>query len=90
MSRKKVKNQKPDARLPIIQFVGKRRVINKKTGKIGLVQRDAPQLIINGAKTIKLPSSDVQRAGFTHEDAAFLLSAYPKDFKRKTVKGAKN
>jgi hypothetical protein len=73
----------------VIQFVGKRKVLNKETGIEETVYREAPTLRRNGARVIELPSSTEQRKGFTHPDAEFLLTAYPKVFKRKRSKGEK-
>lgn len=86
MARKKKVKKVADPNF-IIQFVGKRRVIDKKTGKIKLVPAEAARLRINGQKTFKLPAAAEQVKGFSHPDAAELLSLYPKDFKKKVKKG---
>lgn len=72
-----------------IQFVGKRREIDKKTGKEKLVLREAPTVRVNGQKVFELPSDDDQKKGFTHRDAKLLVQLYPKDFKIKSPKGKK-
>lgn len=78
----------PDSPL-VIQFVGKHKVLNKETGLEETVTRKAPTRRRNGARLIELPGSTEQKSGFTHPDAEFLLTAYPKDFKRKKSKGDK-
>ena len=71
----------------VIKYVGLRQRIDPKTGKSRLVLANAPTVRINGNRTIDLPSDAVQKRGFTHKDAEFLLKAYPKEFKRKVSKG---
>lgn len=72
---------------PEIQFIGRWRQFNKETGEFELVYREAPTRRRNGARVIELPSSTEQKKGFTHPDAEFLLTAYPRDYKRKKLKG---
>lgn len=72
-----------------IVFVGKSQKTDKKTGKLKMVAAEAPTKITNGKQTILLPSSTEQRTGFTHEAAEFLLSTYPRLYKRKLTKGKK-
>lgn len=84
--KQKVKNVKSDSDL-IIQFVGKRRSFDKKTGKRILVPAEAPTMRKNGQRVFLLPPDEEQRAGFTHPDAAALLTLYPKEFKKKVTKG---
>lgn len=88
MPRKKKVKQTADPNL-IIQFVGKRRTIDKKTGKIKLVATEAPTFRKNGQKVFKLPSHENQIKGFTHPDAGKLLSLYRREFKKKVSKGKK-
>lgn len=71
----------------VIRFVGKKPQLNKETGKVEIVYREAPTKRRNGGRIIELPSSTEQRKGFTHPDAEFLLTAYPSEFKRKKSKG---
>jgi len=73
----------------IIQFVGKRREIDKKTGKEKLVIREAPTRRVNGQSVFDLPADADQKKGFSHPDAELLLAFYPKDFKKKFPKGRK-
>lgn len=84
----KTKVQKPKPEL-VIQFVGKRRTIDKKTGKIKLVLGEAPAQRRNGQRVFDLPSHDDQVKGFTHEAASELLALYPGEFKKKVTKGKK-
>lgn len=62
----------------VIQFVGR-----NESGELA----EAPTRRVNGKKTIDLPSDEVQKKGFSHDDAQFLLNNYPKEFKVKTAKG---
>ena len=87
MVKKRVKSRESRVESLVIQFVGKKIVFDKATGKKKSIYRDAPVLRINGARRIELPSDEEQKAGFSHPDALFLLSAYPKDFKRKKGRG---
>lgn len=80
----KVENPKPEL---VICFVGKRREIDKRTGKEKLVLREAPARRVNGQRIFDLPSDSDQKKGFTHPDAELLLRLYPQDFKKKTPKG---
>lgn len=73
----------------VIQFVGKRREIDKKTGREKLVLREAPTVRVNGNKTFNLPPDEEQKKGFTHEEAKLLLKLYRQDFKIKSPKGKK-
>lgn len=73
----------------VIQFVGKRRELDKRTGKQKLVIREAPTQLINGQRIFDLPSDEIQKKGFSHPDAERLLQLYPKDFKVKNPKGKK-
>lgn len=82
------KSQVPGSEL-VICFVGRRREIDKKTGKEKLVIREAPERRVNGQKVFDLPPSDEQKKGFTHPDAALLLRLYKNDFKKKRSKGNK-
>lgn len=72
-----------------IQFVGKRREIDKRTGKEKLVLREAPERRVNGQKVFDLPPDAEQKKGFTHPDAERLVQLYPNDFKKKLSKGRK-
>lgn len=86
MPRKKKAVQSADQTL-IIQFVGRRREVDKKSGKEKLVLREAPTVRVNGNKTFNLPSDTEQKKGFAHPDAALLLKLYKNDFKKKRPKG---
>jgi hypothetical protein len=97
MSKKKVKisdvpeaeNQDSSDGENIIQFIGKKEQLNKETGEIETVYREASTARRNGGRLIELPPATEQRKGFTHPDAEFLLTAYPREFKRKKSKGEK-
>ncbi|HEX8289826.1 MAG TPA: hypothetical protein VF556_17725 [Pyrinomonadaceae bacterium] len=71
----------------VIRFVGKRKRIDPKTGRERLVLAVATRQRLNGNRVIELPSDAVQKRGFTHMDAEFLLKTYPKEFKKKVTKG---
>ena len=71
----------------VIQYVGKRKIIDAKTGKKKLVPAEAPVRRVNGSMVFILPSDEIQKSGFSHRNADFLLKHYPRDFKVKTSKG---
>lgn len=73
----------------VIRFVGKDRRDDPLTGKTRFVAAKAPTQRSNGDRIIELPSSWQQKRGFTHTDADFLLKTYPREFKRKVIKGEK-
>lgn len=70
-----------------IVFVGKRRRLNKETGKYKLFPREAPPFIQDGADKIKLPEPEAQKDGFYHEDAARIIALFPDDYKIFKPKG---
>lgn len=88
---KKVKRSKPEKQLAAIQFVGKRKRINKKTGKPVLVARAAPKFIIDGNTKINLPSADALAKGVLVDAEAVQKARelFPDDFKTPVKKGAK-
>ena len=88
MPRKKKVVKSADQTLTI-QFVGRRREIDKRTGKEKLIVREAPTKRVNGQRVFDLPSDEDQKKGFSHPDAELLLRLYPKDFKIKSPKGKK-
>ena len=53
------------------------------------VAKAAPRVINAGTKRIELPENAVQKSGFEHADAEFLLSVFPRDYKKIKVKGRK-
>jgi len=69
-----------------IKFVGKVRTFDRKTGKEKLVIGTAPQIRRNGNLIIELPPDAVQKKGFTHTYADFLLKNYPREYKTVTSK----
>lgn len=71
----------------IIQFVGKRKAVDPKTGKEKIVAAEAPVRRVNGSIIFILPSDEIQKKGFTHKNADFLLKHYPREFKLKKAKG---
>lgn len=80
---------KKNAPAPNIQFVGRRRVTNKKTGKIEWVLAEPSERINDGETIIKLPPAVEQRNGFYCEFAAQIIALFPDDYKIPTVKGVK-
>lgn len=72
-----------------IIFVGKTERLNKQTGEIERVPRDAPKKINDGETQIKLPSPDEQKTGFYHARATQIIALFPDDYKIPTDKGAK-
>jgi hypothetical protein len=75
----------------MIQFVGKRRRINKKTGKPVLVDREAPKFIIDGTTKINLPPVEQQKKGMVFDAAAVSKAKelFPDNFKTPVKKGKK-
>ena len=70
-----------------VKFVGKRKVLSKETGEPELVSIEASELINDGDTLIELPESDVQKAGFYHEQAGVLVALFPDDYKLIVPKG---
>jgi len=87
------KKAKPAKAHPVnnIQFVGKKRLYVKDTGELDkeilMPADEVPRIRRNGRYLFKLPDGETQLKGFYHEDATFLLRAYPDQFKRPVVKG---
>lgn len=71
----------------VIQFVGKHKITDAKTGREKLVPAIAPTNRTNGNLSIALPSDERQKKGFTHSHADFLLKNYGQEFKIKVSKG---
>ena len=71
----------------VIQFVGKHKIFDAKSGKEKSVPAIAPTVRVNGNLVIELPPDDVQKKGFTSERADFLLKHYPREFKVNRKKG---
>lgn len=90
LKRKKAAVAKKAAEVPNIQYVGKKLVLNKVTGKETLELRPAEEIAQwyrDGNETFKLPSGEEQLKGFYHKDADQLIRAFSKDFKRPVKKG---
>lgn len=87
-----VKEKKISKTSPNIKYVGKSRIVNKKTGVLELVSSPPeriPTLRFDGMKRFDLPDGKTQLAGFYHEQAMDLIKAWPKDFKPIIEKGGK-
>jgi hypothetical protein len=70
---------------PNVQYVRRRRQLNKETGKMKVTPvaaEDVPTFRKDGEMEFKLPSGEEQLKGFYHPEAARLMRAWPKDFKR--------
>lgn len=83
------KKPPPPAPAPNIQFVGRRQVTNKETGKLEWLPIEAPERITDGETRIKLPATSEQRSGFYHERAAQIIALFPDDYKIPTDKGGR-
>lgn len=71
----------------VIQFVGKDKIFDAKSGREKSVPAIAPTSRTNGNLSIALPSDERQKKGFTHPHADFLLKHYGSEFKVKISKG---
>lgn len=73
-----------------IIYVGKRTRIDRITLEektTAVPDAEVPTWRRNGNKEFNLPEGSVQKKGFYHPDANFLISAYRDEFKRPVRKG---